>query len=166
MWLLLIATIVFCFYVFNYFSEALIGRFSNLESDQGSGRTIIYSNILSDFSSSDTFHVIFGHGFKSVRLITWPNELAHNDLLELLYDFGIIGFVIYLLYLITLLKNALRHRKESLNKSLYSSFLSSLVLYFIISSLNCVIYSTMIITPFMLAFGIYTGLLSSGKGLK
>ena len=164
--LLLIATIVFGFYIFNYFSETLVGRFSDLESDQGSGRTIIYSNILSGFSSSDTFHMFFGHGFKSVRLITWTNELAHNDLLELLYDFGIIGFVIYLLYLITLLKNTLRHRKESLNKFLYSSCLSSLVLFFIISSLNCVIYSTMIITPFMLAFGIYTGLLSWDKQLK
>ena len=89
------------------------------------------------------------------------NEMAHNDILELLYDFGIIGAVIYFLFILSLFKNAIRHRKDKLKKPLYAAFFSSLTFFVIISLSNCVIYSSMIISPFMLAFGIYMGLLQA-----
>lgn len=155
----LIAAVFGGYYIIKDFIGPILERFSALESDHGSGRTIIYSQVLSGISNSDFFHLVFGHGFKSVTSITIDNVMAHNDLLELLYDFGIIGSVIYILFILSLWKNAIRHRK--LNKALYSAFLSSFVFFIIISLSNCVIYSSMIISPFMLAFGIYTGLLMS-----
>ena len=157
--LLIIAAIFGGYYLIKDFSGTLVDRFLALESDQGSGRKIIYAQVLSGLSQSDFFHLTFGHGFKSVTSITLENVMAHNDVLELLYDFGIIGSVIYVLFLFSLWKNAFRHRKEDQKKAIYSAFLSSFVFFIIISSSNCVIYSSMIISPFMLAFGIYMGLL-------
>ena len=117
MWLLIIAAIITGYYIIHDFIGSVVERFSGLESDQGSGRTMIYSQVLSGLSQSDFFHLIFGHGYKSVKTITMGNVMAHNDILELLYDFGLIGAVIYFLFILSLFKNAIRHRKEKLKKN-------------------------------------------------
>ena len=159
-WLLLIAVFVFGYYLYNEFSETLTARFSKLETDQGSDRLVIYNQIFNRLSHSNFIDLAFGHGFKSVKSIDAEHRLAHNDFLELIYDFGIVGLVIYILFIFSLLKSALKLRT---NKSLFPAFLGSLAFFISIAFSNCVIYSPMIISPFMLAFGIYTGIQQYGK---
>ncbi len=81
-------------------------RFESIEDDGGSGRDEIYEDVFSRYSTGSIKQKIFGRGFDGVRrdssyLIPVS---AHNDFLEVLYDFGVIGFFFYLLIHLSLIK--------------------------------------------------------------
>lgn len=85
-------------YLFNYFmsNDYLITRFNNL-SEGGSGRNIIYSNLIDSWYSSDNIiNFILGYGFRSSIKYSGTGNVAHNDWLELLINFGLFGFLTYL----------------------------------------------------------------------
>lgn len=153
-WLLLVGIIVSGYYIYGIVSETILYRFDRLEEDGGSGRDYIYKLIISSVQQSNWQEVLFGHGYQSVRTIN-NLMLAHNDLLQLLYDFGIIGMCLYLFFLLSMIILAIKKfSKYKSNKTLYAAFVSSIVLFLILSFLNCFIYSTMFIAPIMLALGI------------
>lgn len=71
-------------------------RFASLSDDGGSSRTIIMANLLDQWVSAPSLITqLAGFGFYGTVWIG-PN-VAHNDLLELLIDFGVIGVALYLL---------------------------------------------------------------------
>lgn len=95
-------------YLYRYFlsSEFLISRLSKIE-DGGSGRDIIYSNLLKAWYNSDNIlNFIFGHGFSSTLTLSGTGHFAHNDWLEILTNFGLIGVSLYLLIFLGLLRIA------------------------------------------------------------
>lgn len=159
-WFLIIAITILGYFFYDVVSETLYYRFSRLEEDGGTGRDVLYKVVIDSFMRSDGFHVLFGHGFQSVRMITPNHKMAHNDLLEILYDFGFLGFSIYFLFLLSFIKKAIRTRKHT-NKTIYSAFVASFVLFIFLSSFNCIIYSTMIVSPIMLSLGILRGSLEN-----
>lgn len=64
-------------------------------SSGGSGRTDIWINTVRLQMDSSIFEWIFGHGYNTV--VNQLDFSAHNDFLESLYDFGLIGFTAYIL---------------------------------------------------------------------
>src|SRR5690606_38949449 len=67
----------------------------------GSGRDMIYSNIINGwFGSENILNFLFGYGFNSSIYFSGSGNLAHNDWLELIINYGFIGFFIYLLLFI------------------------------------------------------------------
>ena len=158
-WVLLVSLYFFINYFLGFISETLLYRFSNMSEDGGSGRDIMYKRILEAFVNSDAGNIFFGHGFQSVRSLDSDNRLAHNDFLELLYDFGIFGCFVYIAFLLSLIKTMINtHRRKSAKKTVFVSFVSSFVFFIILGSFNCCIYSIMIISPIMLSLGICKGL--------
>ena len=81
-------------------------RFEQIEDDGGNGRDVIYADVINRYESGTSAQKIFGRGFDSVRHEStfFVPVSAHNDFLEVLYDFGIIGIVIYVLIHISLIK--------------------------------------------------------------
>jgi O-antigen ligase len=66
----------------------------------GSGRTGIWSNTLGQVSNQSVLKILFGGGYKSHLLLT--NGISiHNNYLEILVDFGVVGFVTYIFTLIS-----------------------------------------------------------------
>jgi len=62
--------------------------------DEGSGRNIIYAKILKGWWESDNYwNVVFGYGFAASK--DFAGTFAHNDWLELLSNFGILGVLLY-----------------------------------------------------------------------
>ena len=61
----------------------------------GSGRTDIWANALNIISNSD-ISLFIGHGYGATTSIL--NIGAHNDLLEIFIDFGLIGVVLYIIF--------------------------------------------------------------------
>lgn len=116
---LLLAGVAYLIYILinSDFSEALtrvFDRFSEMEEDMGSGRTTIYAAVWNSFSQGNILEIIFGHGFLGVDRIL-HHTAAHNDFLEYLYDFGIIGLLFYLSlhsYLIKRIKWLFKRRSE------------------------------------------------------
>ena len=84
-------------------------RFYLLEDDGGNGRDKIYEDVINRYQNLDFTQQVFGMGFDTVKGKDITMALsAHNDFLEVLYDFGAIGFIFYVLIHLSLIKWTLR----------------------------------------------------------
>lgn len=102
----IVGLILFLKISFNQFiqNEYLISRLQRTD-DGGSGRDVIYTNLwLSWYNSDNLINYLFGFGFLSSTKFSGNGDLAHNDWLELLINFGILGVVIYLMFFISIFK--------------------------------------------------------------
>lgn len=86
----------FAYFTYQMFlsNEFLQDRFSSID-EGGSGRDIIFMNITNAWINSDNIiNLLFGYGFAA----SWKfaGNYAHNDWLELLSNFGLIGIIIYI----------------------------------------------------------------------
>lgn len=112
-------------------------RFQGMTDDGGSGRTDYYAIILYSFSTSDIFTQLFGHGLHSVASII--GRPAHNDILEILFDCGIIPVLFFLLVIIINLINSIKHL---VNKQFRKDAICQVGIvtgYLILSLMNCMI---------------------------
>jgi hypothetical protein len=73
-------------------NNAIVGRFSSMGEDGGSGRLIIYGIVYELQSQSSSYEWLFGHGHYAVKRDSSWDMSSHNDFLEVLYDYGIIIF--------------------------------------------------------------------------
>ena len=100
-----IVAVTIGYLMFSYFEQFFtsflgfnwIMKFTASYDSGGSGRLDIWKNVLELLSTSNVLNIIFGHGHEAVRNNTISHLSAHNDFLEVLYDYGIIGFSLYLL---------------------------------------------------------------------
>lgn len=77
-------------------NEFLQQRMQGLEEGQYSRRDVIYANIFNNWTNSDNYiQLIFGYGFKGSTKLSGTGNVAHNDWLELLANFGILGVFVY-----------------------------------------------------------------------
>lgn len=94
-------------------NEFLMNRMDGII--EGSGRNSIYSNLFNAWINSDDLtKYIFGFGFVATISKSGSGHLAHNDWLELLINFGLIGVFIYVLifiYLLIYIKNKYNENK-------------------------------------------------------
>lgn len=104
----LILIVFFCFSNYSLLKNSyLFSRFETMKEDGGSGRDVIWENVLQSYQRLSIEQQILGNGHNSVKnnnLVLGRSLSAHNDFLEVLYDYGIIGFIIYLVFYIYILK--------------------------------------------------------------
>lgn len=133
-------------------SEQLEARFKSIEDDSGSGRTFIYAAIAANISQSSDLQYLFGHGFNAVATdIYLP---AHNDFLEIQYDYGIIALGFWVLFIIHLIRKALILMKRKIFEE--AAMLSAvLVLWLIVSMTNCLIINPITTSAFFLFWGLF-----------
>lgn len=117
--------------VFVIYSETndnnIVERMNSISDDEGSGRLPIYLAVLAMQDRSSPLEYLFGHGHFSVRRDSPFFMSAHNDFLEILYDYGILVFVLYLLFWYYIIRTLIRLYRE---KSEYSiSYFSSVVVF-------------------------------------
>lgn len=144
--MLAIVACVLALYMFGDYFNASLGRFNELEEDGGSGRNNIYLLYLYNFWNSDLLQLIFGHGLHGGL---WGNGhkhafihlLAHNDWLQLLFDFGVVGAFLYLLMFISMFRTIRQHRQSK------DVFYYMLIIAFITWSIKSMLSSTFFMTP-------------------
>lgn len=129
----------------------LIDRFVSVENDDGSGRVLIWTEVLNSFESSGFLEKLFGHGYDSVRLYIPEHMSAHNDYLEVLFDFGIIAFIAYLGFIVMMFVHAYKLIKD--NSPVASSFSSSIVFFTVLSFMSHVL----IYPAYMILYCMYWG---------
>ena len=80
------------FTVYQYKAESIYDiskRFEMIKADGGNGRDMIYEDVINRYRSEDLIQQVIGKGFDSVKGKDTTIALsAHNDFLEVLYDFG------------------------------------------------------------------------------
>jgi len=139
---LLIVAIVGVFYLILVKTDFyLITRFASSVEDKGSNRLDIYKDIIDLLSNSTMGGLILGHGHNSAISYTKMKVSAHNDWLEVIFDYGFIGVAIYTFVHIFLIKKTYILIK---NKSSYAaSFAVSYMFLFVMSlSSHLIIYPT------------------------
>jgi len=97
--LISIAAFVLGYFAYEMFisNEFLISRMENMLEGNVSGRDRIYANIFNGWLESDNLiNLLFGYGFAGSRLLSGSGLFAHNDWLELLSNFGLLGVTIYI----------------------------------------------------------------------
>lgn len=95
----LIVIIGMIFFAYNMYekNQFLISRMQTIGEEGGSsGRSIIYANVFNGWYNSDNFiNLLFGFGFAKSLDLSGTGNFAHNDWLELLSNFGLLGIIIY-----------------------------------------------------------------------
>lgn len=124
----------------NDFTIARI-NISNILDSGGSGRTTIWSDTWKYQLKANNNQWLFGHGYDGVsRYIPWRIS-AHNDYLEILFDYGILALMSYLLFLLTVLSTI--KRKAGNKVRVLASLSVSIVLILLMSfTSHLVIYQT------------------------
>lgn len=86
--------------LFNFIDEQYGGlldeRVNREETDQGRNRLAIWEVTRAMISATPPAQMLVGHGHFAVRRDSPLGISAHNDFLEVIYDYGLIIFVLYL----------------------------------------------------------------------
>lgn len=117
----------------------------------GSGRMKIWGDVISLQKESDLLQWLFGHGYEGVIKST-GNLSAHNDFLEILFDYGLIGFGLYLSMIISLIRTA--RNKIRVGNSCGIVLVASIVQFLILS-----VFSHLVIYPrLLMTIGVIWGI--------
>lgn len=94
-----VGIVVLVYFIYNFYleNEFLSYRIQSMLEGDSSQRDRIYSDIFSGwYNSGNIINLIFGYGFAGSQQLA-SGSFAHNDWLELLSNYGIVGVFIYLL---------------------------------------------------------------------
>lgn len=116
-----------CYYLYNNYYNIIFSRFES----GGSGREELYKLVWDSWSSSNNMlYLIFGYGFYAVMDLTnfyWGRALyAHSDIYEIIYDYGLIGLLLYFCIFYQLCKSVKRIKSV---KSIYKSGVMCLIIF-------------------------------------
>lgn len=70
-------------------------RFETVGDDNGSNRVLVWQTTVAMIEKSDVGSFITGHGYYSVEANSPIGFSAHNDFLEVTYDYGLVGIILY-----------------------------------------------------------------------
>ena len=124
-----------------YFAE----RLESMGDTGGSSRMKIYGVTIDMILNSSFLQVLFGHGWDSVVANSPLGFSAHNDFLEVMYDFGVFAFLLYVALYFRLIKLYLLLKR--CHSDLTPAFLASIGVFIISSSVSIVV-----IYPYSLSF--------------
>lgn len=131
----------------------IVSRFHAIEDDEGSGRTELYDVILNSFSNSSFISQMFGHGYRSVISIL-DGVPAHNDFLEILYDFGIVPLTVYVIILLKFVRLCFYRLKHKLFNNATLMLCASTFNLIVLGSLNNIFIDTFFIFTSFICLGI------------
>lgn len=76
--------------------DYLLSRYEDVLEGNVSGRDVIYSTMWNMWSDTDSIvNLLFGYGYNGTFLYSPVHKFAHNDWLEILVDFGLLGALFY-----------------------------------------------------------------------
>lgn len=142
------------YYIITYMNDVILegilfNRFENIS--EGSGRLEIYAYYWNMFTKSDIVSLLFGRGWDGSIRNASIGLTCHNDFLEVLINFGIIGFLCYISFIASLIKMCLKMIK---NKHVYAPAMgASLGMFFVNSTVSHIIVYPMYFIEYCLFWG-------------
>lgn len=138
---------VIVFLVNDWFGLQVTRRFGDLLEDGGSNRSYIYQMVWEKLWNQTFSKCLFGSGFNGTRYVFdiisgYEGTIvsAHNDFLEVLVDYGLLGFVMYAWFVIKQIKNCVFSIRN--NSEYAAAMVANLVIFIVIS-----LFSHLIIYP-------------------
>ena len=151
---LFLAAILFAFtfsYLNNTYLNNHIGeRFAELSEDGGSNRDRIWQYTWNGYQNSPSINQIIGNGHYKVSKLGRATA-AHNDFLEVLYDYGAIGFILYLLIHISIFRRMIYLRK--MRHPFAYSYMAMWLIFVVMSFVSILIVQQ----RYLIYMGVYWG---------
>lgn len=130
-------------------------RLENMQEDRGSNRLDVYEETISLIERSSVTGIFFGHGYEAVKKDSQLELSAHNDFLEVFYDYGLIICVLYLFLHILLIRLSIQLIRQK--SQLAASMAMSYVIFIVLSmASHLIIYNYFILLTFF--WGMICGL--------
>ncbi|MEE0725108.1 MAG: O-antigen ligase family protein, partial [Clostridium saudiense] len=136
----------------------VLQRLSNISEDGGSGRNLIWADVIQSFKSSSITEKVFGHGYQNVYYELKPlgfDRLAHNSYIEYLYDYGYIGTILLIILLIGIIRFSFKMLRKY-DKGAAPLFYS-LIVTVLLSVFSYFFEQSAIILPFSILWGCCIG---------
>ena len=158
-WLAIIAMIIMMGTALHFLKKSettnIIERIASIKDDGGSDRDVVWADTYANIQNRDVFSRMVGNGYRSAQRVSHYNLPAHNDILEIWYDFGGIGIIMYGIAFFSLCFYVWRVYKR---KSRYAPHLAlTMTIYFFISMISIVILYFWL-ALLMVTIGILAGL--------
>ena len=140
----------------------MLERFISIVDDGGSGRNTIYLELWQIFSAGTIFQMLLGNGIRST--VDAIGFFAHNDFLQLLIDFGLIGGCFYIILIASIIHDI---KKVRIGKEFYLNnykvLCATFVLLLLLSLFNCIVYHVYYLLVVMFAIGLNMGMIMREK---
>ena len=128
-------------------------RFQSISEDNGSGRQDIYDQLWKAYDNNPIMQKMFGNGYRSAVAVL-GGVPAHNDMLEILYDFGILTLLCYIYILVRYLLIVVKELKKISLCDEVSMLLVSVFNIIVLGSLNNIFIDTVFIMTAFMCIGI------------
>ena len=134
----------FLYYGFERIDQQLGGqlteRITREETDEGGNRLAIWKLTSLMITNSSPIKMVIGHGHHAVKRDSFLQLSAHNDFLEVIYDYGLIIFVLYICLWIFVIKRCLLLFK--IRSPLFLPYAISLGIFIVMSMVSHLILYT------------------------
>lgn len=133
--------------------QNVLERFSleNIEKGRGTGRIDIWIHALKMYSNNNVFRILFGSGFGTFQSVySYDGHIAHNTFIQVLTEFGAIGFMFFVIMLCKVLIKLIKDKNYVL-LSCVIGFLGGAM------SLNLITYRAVWFVIFLIYVDIYKG---------
>lgn len=159
-WLGIIIVAIIGYYLIIKINSSLIDnlmfdRMNDMQNTGGSGREDIYMDVLHLIGTENFGNFMFGNGWCATMSDTYYRLTAHNDFLEVLYDFGIVAFVFYIMFIVELFRLT---RLLIKNKSIYAPAMGASLAIFLVNSMVSHIW---IYCQYLLIFAVFWGFINA-----
>ena len=124
-------------YISLYADTLLFDRLTveNIRETEGSNRIEVWTRTWKMIMEEDYFGYILGNGFSGVGKVAYSG--AHNDFLEVFYDYGIFGLILYVLMHVKLIQYVFMMIKR---KSRYAAPMGmSYAIFFVVSNTSQIV---------------------------
>lgn len=93
----------------------LIERIENVQEDGGSNRDHVYTVTWHLITSQNMGSLLVGNGYNAVLRDSPIHFSAHNDFMEITYDYGLIGLMCYIIFTFSFMHLALKAYRHKLD---------------------------------------------------
>ncbi|QFF98025.1 hypothetical protein PB01_03885 [Psychrobacillus glaciei] len=130
--------VIFSFYAtVEIFNSKIDEKILNIFNDGGSGRTDIIYILFNELKISNIFEILWGHGVNSTSIYTGGLS-AHNDFLEVFFNYGLFGLMLYIVFWVILLYRLLIMRKAKSDDTFV--YMISIIVFLFVSLFSHLIY--------------------------
>lgn len=138
---------------FNDAFEITKERMTNFDDESNNERKDMYQELLFESDSFNFIELCYGHGYNAVSRNLFGHP-AHNDYLELFYDYGIVAALCYLFLIIKCLFYGIS-RTFQRRKGHYSPFfiVNTILIFIVLSMANCIVINPTYIFVAMITIG-------------
>ena len=155
-------------YGYSYGDELLKGelteRVNREETDEGRNRLAIWTFTWSMIENSSADALVLGHGHFGVRRDSLLEISAHNDFLEVIYDYGLVILVLYIGLWVYVFKRCIKLYRD--NSELFLPYAVSLSIFLVMSMVSHLILYTSYFNYLVLFWGSLEGGYFSRSKLK